>query len=241
MKTFTAIVISLFLLLIGCKQAADKQTYSNSTQEIHVIGAMKQVMWKGELEGIIKLDTLESDGSLYGLGPESFLTGELLISKGKTYVSRVTSDSTMTVEQRSDVTAPFFVYGYAEGMNASELPPEIKSIPDLERFLDQKSKNQDQPFLFTLSGTAITAKIHVQNLPPGSKVTNPDEAHQGQVDFLLNNRQVEIVGFYSTKHQGIFTHHHSHVHMHLITSDKSMMGHLDEIEMGEMVIYLPAL
>ena len=39
-------------------------------------------MWKGELSGTINLDTISNKKGLYGLGPESYLTGELLINNG---------------------------------------------------------------------------------------------------------------------------------------------------------------
>jgi acetolactate decarboxylase len=50
---------------------------------------------------------------------------------------------------------------------------------------------------------------------------------------------VEVVGFFSTEHKGIFTHHDSFLHMHLISSDEKEMGHLDELEIESMKLYLP--
>jgi acetolactate decarboxylase len=43
-----------------------------------VAGAMKNVMWKGQLFGTIDLDTIFNKQHLYGLGPVEYLTGELL-------------------------------------------------------------------------------------------------------------------------------------------------------------------
>ena len=74
--------------------------------------------------------------------------------------------------------------------------------------------------------------IHVVSLPPGSIVSSPDEAHRGQVNYVLEGNEVEILGFFSRRHKGIFTHHDSNVHVHLITRDKSMMGHVDKLEFG---------
>ena len=89
----------------------EKKTNSNETNsDINIVGAMKNVMWKGELSGSINLDTISNKKGLYGLGPKSYLTGELLINDGQSYVSRVTSDSTMAVQKTFSVSAPFFVY-----------------------------------------------------------------------------------------------------------------------------------
>ena len=96
----------------------------------------------------------------------------------------------------------------------------------------------NRPFVFKLKGQIDSAKIHIQNLPKGTKVSSPEEAHQGQINYALGNSEVEIVGFFSTEHKGIFTHHDSNVHMHLITTNRKKMGHLDELKIGKMKLYL---
>lgn len=202
---------------------------------------MKNVMWQGKLAGVIQLDTIQNRTGLYGLGPESYLTGELLINDGRSYVSRVATDSTMTVEETFDAAAPFFVYAHVNEWRKLDLPEEVKSIKDLEKFINDRTRDAKRPFAFKLTGQVAMADIHVQNLPAGTKVSSPAEAHQGQVNYPLENEEVEIVGFFSTEHQGVFTHHDSFLHMHLITKDKTRMGHLDGVEFssGKVKLYLP--
>jgi acetolactate decarboxylase len=235
--------ISLVLFSIGLiscnsntKQTGSKQeTYS----DIKITGAMKNVMWKGELGGIIKLDAIENKKGLYGIGPESYLTGEILINDGQAYVSRVLSDSTMVIEKTFSVSAPFFVYGNINEWEEIDLPEQIKSIKDLETYIDEKTITAKRPFGFKLIGNVASATIHVQNLPKGAKVSSPQEAHQGQINYELNKIESEIIGFFSTEHKGIFTHHDSFLHMHLITKDERKMGHLDKLEIQNMKLYLP--
>jgi hypothetical protein len=57
--------------------------------------------------------------------------------------------------------------------------------------------------------------------------------------YNYQNEDAEIIGFFSTEHKGVFTHHDSFLHMHLITKDESKMGHLDELKIGKMKLYLP--
>lgn len=40
---------------------------------------MRNVMWKGELAGIIQMDTISDKKGLYGLGPIEFLGGEVMV------------------------------------------------------------------------------------------------------------------------------------------------------------------
>jgi len=237
------LVIGLTLaILIGCNLTEKKtETTVENQSTVQVVGAMKNVMKKGELAGTINLDTIKNKNGLYGLGPVEYLTGELLIIDGKSYVSKVLTDSTMVVEETYQVKAPFLVYVNQANWNAEKLPSSIKTIKQLEEFIDKKTSNFKRPFVFKLKGEVSNAEIHIQNLPQGTKVSSPEEAHQGQENYTLKNSEVEIVGFFSIEHKGIFTHHDSNVHMHLITTDRKKMGHLDKVNFGNgnMKLYLP--
>ena len=238
--TIKKLIIGLVIVgLFSCNTSNNKTTSDETYANITIVGAMKNVMWKGELGNSINLDTISNKKGLYGLGPESYLTGELLINDGNSYVSKVTSDSTMIVEKRYDVSAPFFVYANINQWKEVELPSSIKTIQELEKFIDDKTTDFKRPFTFKLIGEVSRAIIHIQNLPKGTKVSSPDEAHLGQTNYKLNNEESEIIGFFSTKHKGVFTHHDSFLHMHLITADETKMGHLDELEIKEMKLYLP--
>jgi acetolactate decarboxylase len=228
----------IVILLISC-QSSSKEKKEAIYKDVQVVSAMKNVMWKGELYGKIHLDTIADKKGLYGIGPVSNLSGEILIIDGKSYVSRVVSDSTMTVENTFDVKAPFFVYANVTDWTAVELPSRITSVKDIETFVDESTKTYKRPFVFRLKGTVKTATIHIQNLPKGTKVSSPKEAHQGQVSYNLTNEAVEIVGFFSTEHHGVFTHHDSNIHLHLITKDENKMGHVDALEIENMQLFLP--
>lgn len=238
MRLIKLIAPVFMFFVIGCGTESingEAKTYN----DVAITGAMKNVMWKGDLNPRINLDTISNKEGLYGLGPESFLAGEILVKEGVSYVSRVTSDSTMTVEIVNNAMAPFFVRANVNEWQKVELPENVKTIKDLEFFIDTQTKNNKRPFAFKLLGSINQGNIHVQNLPKGTRVFSPEEAHQGQVKYTLTNEEVEIVGFFSTEHQGIFTHHDSYLHMHLITNDELKMGHLDKVEIDRMILFLP--
>jgi acetolactate decarboxylase len=239
MNKIKIIIILFSSLLFSCQNATKEVPSEKTYADVKVVSAMKNVMWKGELESKINLDTITNKKGLYGIGPESFLKGELLINNGVSYISKVTSDSTMVVEKKFDVSAPFFVYGNVNQWNEIALPETVKNINDLEKFIDQKTFENKRPFAFKLTGSVSKAIIHIQNLPEGTKVSSPDDVHKGRVKYNLANVDCEIIGFFSTEHKGVFTHHDSFLHLHLITKDESKMGHLDEVEIDQMALYLP--
>jgi acetolactate decarboxylase len=215
--------VILVAVLIGCKQQSNRSDHT-----VQVAGAMRHVMWKGQLEGTIALDSLLG-GNYYGVGPLEFLRGELLMLNGRAFMSTVLSDSTMKVEEIKDANAPFFVYAQIPQWIEVELPDSITDLKTLDSYLMTFSSTMNKPFAFKLEGKVNEAIIHVVNLPKGTQVSSPEQAHQGQVNYKLRNEEVELIGFFSTKHKGIFTHHDSHIHVHLITTDQSKMGHADVV------------
>lgn len=235
-------IFTAFLLQIAafsCHNSSSSANESGDTPGIQIAGAMRNVMWKGELNGIIQLDTINPRAGLYGLGPLSHLRGELVINDGQVYISKVGSDSSMQVILSDTASAPFFVYGWVTEWDTIQLPPEIKNIRQLEEFVDEQTQTKQRPFPFKLHGRVNQAGIHVQNLPLGTPVSSPQEAHSGQVGYDLQDTAATIIGFFSTEHQGVFTHHDTYLHLHLLTADKQMMGHLDRVEMGSMQLLLP--
>jgi acetolactate decarboxylase len=202
---------------------------------------MRDVMWSGQLLGSINLDTIAIKRHLYGLGPSEYLVGELLILDGKSYVSRVQTDTTMTIEESFEIKAPFFVFAHVKRWKTQTLPKDIQTLADLEAYLDQITIDKPRPFAFKLKGLVESASIHIVNLPPGSVVRSPEDAHCTAQSYQLRKQKVVMLGFFSTTDQGIFTHHDTYFHIHLITADKMQMGHLEKLSFGggKMKLYLP--
>lgn len=232
---------TIFLTLVVFNIISCSSEAQHPAHKVTIVGQMKNVMWKGELQGNISLDTIFNKAHLYGLGPVEYLSGEILIIDGKSYRSSVTSDTTMKVEETFNIKAPFFGYTNISKWTERVLPGDIQTIQQLETWLDRITKNSPRPFMFRLSGMVERAIIHIVNLPAGSVVNSPDDAHKGQVNYRINNEQADIIGFFSTEHKAIFTHHDTFLHMHLLTDDRQKMGHLDDVlfKKGAMKLYLP--
>ncbi len=212
-----------------------------SDSNVKVVGAMRNVMWKGELFGNIDLDTISDKKNLYGLGPVEYLSGELMIINGRSYKSTVGDDLSIKVEETYESSAPFFVYANVSIWTERAVPDSVQSLKQFEIYLDQHENSSKRPFAFFLEGIVESAKIHVVNLPEGATVSSPNDAHLGQMDYDLAIEDAIIVGFFSREHKTIFTHHDTFLHMHLMTTDKLKMGHLDDVNFkkGSMKLFLP--
>lgn len=221
------ILLTALSFVLGLQSFA--QQNNNTEGSPIIIGAMKNVMWKGQLYGTIDIDTISNKQHIYGLGPIEYLAGEILLVDGRGYKSVVVNDTTMQVTETFAVKAPFFGYANIKSWAERKLPDSISTLQQLENYLDLATKNYPRPFFFRLTAIVDDAVIHVVNLPKGTKVSSPEDAHQGQKNFTIKNKAVELFGFFSTKHKAIFTHHDTNMHIHLITDDRKQMGHLDKL------------
>lgn len=232
---------SIFLLIVLLNSSIQANSLSSKPESPKIIGAMKDVMWGGSLSTRFDIDTLSNKNHLYGLGPAEFLIGEILILDGKGYQSKVLSDTSMRVAGTMRLQAPFFGYANIQKWTAAPLPDSVVTLPQLEAYLDKTTKNRARPFFFRIIAMADSATIHVLNLPKGTKVSSPADAHRGEIEFALHGEKFELLGFFSTEHQSIFTHHDTFIHAHLITADRKQMGHLEglSIRNGTGRIFLP--
>jgi acetolactate decarboxylase len=214
--------------------------YSLQAQQVQVRGAMREVMRNGNQLAHIQLDTLPANSPIYGLGPADSLRGEITVWNGSVYQSRLLEDSSHVVYSNMPARAPFFVYAAISEWSAIPLPDSVGNLGTLENLLRGLAISK-QPFAFRLEGNYPYIQFHVVNLPPGSIIRSKEDAHKGKVHYTCKHINGHVVGFYSNSHQGIFTHHDTHIHMHFLSADFRQMGHIDDLQFdpANMQLYLP--
>ena len=238
-KLFRSIII-VQLIMYSCSNTLSHTDKVDDDHKLTVIGAMRDVMWNGKLEGNFYWDNVVDKESIFGIGPLSYLKGEVLIWDGIPLVSTVhPKDSSVLVEQNDTLSSPFFVMAKVNSWQKVEIPSSITTNQQLDQFLLSSNFKNGKPHAFKLSGIVEKASYHIQNLPDGSEVSNPQQAHKGQVKYRLDQVEVDILGFFSQDHQGVFTHHDTYTHMHIISKDKKYMGHLDDLKIQNMNLFIP--
>ena len=215
------LIFILTLVFVSCKN------FSNASS-IEVVGQMRDVMWKGDLSGKISTDSL-SGPNAYGLGPIENLKGEVLLFEGQTFISKVIDSVTHQVNQVNSIKAPFFVFSKESDLKAISVGSAELSLKSTEELIDSLYFDYDKPLLIRIDGLFKGITVHSVNLPEGSSVSSPDQAHKGLTQYSYKNLSGSIVGFFSRKHKAIFTHHDSFLHAHFISDDRSVMGHVDSV------------
>ena len=212
----------ILLLTLGCGTPGVESN-------IKVAGKMRDAMWLGQLEGKLSTDTL-SQAHAYGLGPMAFLKGEVLVLEGKTYISQVVDSVTLRTREVPGVEAPFFVYTTEAAFKNVDLPSDSYTLEALEQFIDAEYAEYKQPVLVRIDGFFDVLTVHAVNLPEGTKVSSPQEAHEGLTRFEYPGIQGTLIGFFSRTHQAVFTHHDSYFHAHFISADRAVLGHVDGVK-----------
>jgi acetolactate decarboxylase len=207
-------------------------------------GAQRDVL-SGDINGHVDLEPLERVSDLYGLGPLEEVKGEITILDSKPYVARVQQDGSLTVENSFHNRACFLVYSQVPRWQKVTLPEDIVDEKSLERELPglaaQYGLDPALPFPFLLRGSPDRAVFHVLNKTDGL-LHSPELHEKAKVKFVLEDTGIEIIGFHSSDHRGIFTPGHSTIHIHLKSEDGLVSGHVDALSFPQGIeLYLPVV
>jgi acetolactate decarboxylase len=207
------------------------------------VGEMHRTIMGGETAARVHLASLLATPGLNAVGPVEGLAGEITVIDGVAHIGELEGGKPVS-SPRPDAGAPFLVWAHVPEWTMRPLPPGITTLEELEArlpaVLTSAGLDAASPTLFRVSGIARTLKYHVlrpvPGLPPGR------EAHdQAQFHAKLLATPVELIGFFSTAHRGVFTPGSSDVHVHFVTADGSRSGHVEsfDLEPGATLL-LPA-
>lgn len=209
--------------------------------EVKVAGALSNIMMDGNLSAHINLDTLNRM-HLYGLGPVAGLKGELIIIDGTVY-STYKEGNDLVNQQNKISLAAMLVYSKVEKWKEISLQTVVTSYAELEDLVKQTAQKNgydiEKPFSFKIKSSPLKTFYHVIDWKSGKEHTM-DNHKQFAYSGTLANETVMLLGFYSALHKGIFTHHTTNMHVHILNEKSGTAGHLDDIQIdGSIIIYLP--
>jgi acetolactate decarboxylase len=108
------------------------------------------------------------------------------------------------------------VYAQVERWQTAELPNGVESLEHLQGFVQRSARqaglDPDKPFPFLVTGTPKRVTYHIVWKTDGLPHTKELHA-KAKRPFEVTEREVQMVGFYSDKHHGVFTHHDTNIHV----------------------------
>jgi len=235
------IVIILTIISIGsCKSGNQTNRF-----KVEYEGALKNMMHKGDISAKADLTDFKNAEHFYALGAIENLKGEIQIFDSKSFNTAVV-DGELVFDNSFDKKATLFVYASVSKWKSINIPDNVVTYEELEIYIGQTAKknqiNIEEPFPFLLEGVPTSFDWHVINWKDGDMEHSHEKHINSGLHGTIEDKEVEMLGFYSDSHHAIFTHHTTNMHIHVKTLDNKMAGHVDglTIEKG-MVLKLPAV
>lgn len=240
MKTILLTIVLGTLAACSTKPDSSQQKV---TYEVQYKGALKNMMHKGDLSAKADLIDFKETEHFYALGAIENLKGEIQIFDSKPFNTQVI-DSMLTFDNSFNKKASLIVYASVEKWKTIDIPNSVVSYEQLEDYIKKSAKrnhiNINEPFPFLIEGTAKSFDWHVINWKDGDTEHSHEKHISSGLHGTINNRAVEMLGFYSDSHHAIFTHHTTNMHIHVKTNDNKIAGHVDGLTLGKgMILKLP--
>ncbi len=222
----------ILFLLISIICACHNNPSPSHPVQVHIQGALKNIMKKGDLSAHADLSNLKDSSHFYALGPLENLKGEIIIIDHQPFISSVEGDK-INIDQTFNHKAAMLVSSSVKRWKPMTISAEIKTYQDLEKHIEDRAKsagfNPNQPFPFLINGQAESLDWHVIDWPDGDEEHSHEKHINSGLNGNLQNTEVTILGFFSKKHKAIFTHHTTFMHLHFKTSDNLLSGHVDDL------------
>lgn len=238
--------------LLGACATVGYQSQRDGTVEY--VGAQKDITANGKIGRTITLDVLGAKEGLYALGPAEGLDGEITVVNGKTYVSRV-RETDYTVDHGDGHGAIFLVWTRQPQWQDVPVPDSVRSYLDLQQFVKAAARDAGidtaGAFPFQLSGVVAEVKWHINVNRTEGKPVNQELFAKSKQKYVERRQPVDIIGFYSERHPGIFIGNQApgisqdsgvknSIHIHFVSREGKATGHIDDITLGTgMTLRLP--
>ncbi len=233
----------ILLLFIPCSCVTVDQSWD---QKVQYAGALRNAMMKGDISPKFDLKNLNDKNHLYALGARGYLKGEIQILDGEPYNNFVGDQNQMVFDKTYNGDATLIVYARVPQWIEYKIPDHISSRQDFEKFLGETAQKHgidaNSAFPFLIEGSVKSISWHVINWDPKDKVHSHKKHIESGIHQTTRDLPVTMLGFYSTRHTGIFTHHTTNMHIHFLSKDKKLAGHCDDMELqAGMILKLPTL
>jgi len=222
---------------------------------VEYVGAQKEIFKTGKATSVVLLEDLAGKKGLYAMGPVDGLDGEITIFDSKPYITKVRGND-YTVDTTFKHGAFFLVWSeQTKNWSDVQVPAKVKGYVELQKFVREQAQKAGivvtKPFPFLLVGTPAEIKWHINVDRTEGKPITKELFLKSKEPYVTRNEPVDIVGFYSDHHAGVFLNQFSPaikegsgmenmIHIHLVSKTSKAAGHIDDITFGDgMVLRLP--
>lgn len=221
---------------------------------VEYAGKQGEIVKSGKTEGILPIAEMSGANGVYGVGAYEGLDGEITIFEGKPYVTKVRGDG-FVMDNSQNGKAIFGAWTKNTQWRDEPVPTDVKTYYDLQRFIKERANAAgidtiSTPFPFLLTGKAAELKWHINVDRTEGKPLTRELFKKSKDNYVMKNEEVNIVGYYSEKHHGVFIGTYAPamkdkdvknaLHIHVVSKDGKSAGHIDHLSLaGSMTLRLP--
>jgi acetolactate decarboxylase len=253
-KQIPRVVTALLLILLTGLAAYAAIQGAKKEGMVEYVGAQKDIFKTGKAVSVVSLEDLADRKGVYAMGPIGGLDGEITIFDSKPYITQVRGND-YTLDKTFKHGAFFLVWTEQKNWIDVPLPATVKGYVDLQKFVKAQAQaagiDVTKPFPFLLAGAPVEIKWHINIDRTEGKPITKELFVKSKEPYVTRNEPVDIVGFFSEKHSGIFLSQYAPaikegsgmenaIHIHLVSRTSKAAGHIDDITLGEgMILRLP--
>ncbi len=203
------------------------------SSDIQVFGSLRGMFHQGSIGPQVDLAEHLPDSRLFGVGALSGLRGEITIVGGRLHLARAEGDAVRhTVVSRSDESAALLVMSSVERW----VPVTIDTAIPFEK-LDAEIERLARQAGIKAEAFAVYAEGDLENLSwhviDGARLEGGGSSHHDHLEASIRQKagktRGKLVGFFSKKHQGVFTHKGASTHFHVVVDEPLTSGHVDGV------------
>ena len=249
MKKYSIVATSL--VLVAC---ATTQVQVSKEGLVEYAGSQNAIFATGKAEQTVSVTAMSACPNAYGVGAVAGLDGEITVFKGKPYVTQVRGGA-YTLDREHDHGAVFAIWTCQPKWRSETIPAEVKGYLDLQAYVKERAAaagmDVTKPFPFQLTGSPAEVKWHINVDLSDGKPINSEIFAKSKANYVAKNQPMNIIGFYSERHPGIFisafapaipkeSGFKNSIHVHMVTQDSKAAGHIDNITLAPgMTLSLP--
>jgi acetolactate decarboxylase len=224
-------VLFVLLLLIPEEGAGS----SARPWDLMTYGSLREIFHSGQVDSAVSLDSILPNPELYAVGALAGLAGEITVVAGTAYIglpAGADSSRTRTWSEGPE-SACLLVTATVEKWIEVSLEKGVRG-KGLDQALSEMAESAgldvDEAFPFLIEGEVRELSWHVID---GDRLKRGETSHSDHLRAAVQHHRAQIsatlIGFYSPRDHGVFTHMGSNTHIHCVLKDPVSSGHVDDV------------
>jgi len=192
------------------------------------------MMHEGKTGPQVALSSVVPGPHAYGVGALSELRGEVTLYNDEVWLAYANDDGTARVSKvrSSDEQAALLVVSNVAEWRRIPIPSELsfdRLDDEIERLAQANGADEHRPIPLVIEGSFANLEWHVVDGRKLATASTHEQHAAAAARGSIGRSSGALIGFFSTRHQGVFTHMNKRTHLHAVLPGENVSGHVDGV------------